>query len=106
MKRFWTSAETVETDGGHAIALDGRRVKTPARADLLVPTPALAEAIAGEWNDSGETVDPGAMPLTGLANAAIDRIAPDMEAFAAGLASYGESDLTCYRAEGPELLVR
>ena len=106
MKRFWISAETVETDGGHAIALDGRRVKTPARADLLVPTPALAEAIAGEWNDSGETVDPGAMPLTGLANAAIDRIAPDMEAFAAGLASYGESDLTCYRAEGPELLVR
>ena len=106
MKRFWTAAETVEADGGHAIALDGRRVKTPARADLLVPTHALAQAIAGEWNDCGETIDPGAMPLTGLANAAIDRIAPDKEAFAAGLASYGESDLTCYRAEGPELLVQ
>ena len=106
MKRFWTAAEAVEADGGHAIALDGRRVKTPARADLLVPTRSLAQAIAGEWNDCGETIDPGAMPLTGLANAAIDRIAPDKEAFAAGLASYGESDLTCYRAEGPELLVR
>lgn len=106
MKRFWTSAAAVEGDGGYAIALDGRQVKTPARADLLVPTRALAEAIAGEWNACSETIDPGAMPLTGLANAAIDRIATDKEVFAAGLATYGESDLTCYRAEGPEPLVR
>ena len=106
MKRFWTAAETVETDGGYAIALDGKRVKTPARADLLVTSQQLADAIAREWNDSGETVDPGTMALTGLANAAIDRIAPAKEAFAAGLASYGETDLTCYRAEGPEPLVR
>jgi len=106
VKRFWKVAEAVATDGGHAIALDGRLVKTPARADLLVPVPALATAIAAEWNDSGEEVDPGAMPLTGLANAAIDRIGPDKERFAAGLAAYGESDLTCYRAEGPEMLVQ
>ena len=106
MKRFWTAAETVEADGGYVIALDGRRVKTPARADLLVTSLQLAEAIAQEWNESGEMVDPGAMPLTGLANAAIDRIAPDKEAFAAGLASYGETDLTCYRAADPEALVR
>ena len=106
MKRFWTAAAAVEGGNGYAIALDGRQVKTPARADLLVPTRALAEAIAVEWNDCGETIDPAAMPLTGLANAAIDRIAPDKEAFAAGLAGYGESDLTCYRAEGPDALVR
>lgn len=106
MKRFWKSAEAIETEGGYAIALDGRRVKTPARADLLAPTPALAEAIADEWNDSGDEVDPASMPLTGLANAAIDRIAPDKEVFAAGLAAYGESDLTCYRAEGPDKLVQ
>lgn len=106
MKRFWKFADTVEAAGGHAITLDGRPVKTPARAELRVPTRTLADAIAAEWNESGETIDPGAMPLTGLANAAIDRISPDKEAFAAGLAGYGESDLTCYRAEGPELLVR
>lgn len=105
MKRFWKAADVIEADG-FAIALDGRRVKTPARADLVVPTRALAEAIAAEWNDSGERVDPRAMPLTGLANAAIDRIAPDKEKSAAGLARYAESDLTCYRAEGPETLVR
>lgn len=106
MKRFWTVAEAIASDDGYAIALDGRRVKTPARADLLVPTQMLAEAIAAEWNGVGETIDPLAMPLTGLANAALDRISPDKEAFAASLASYGESDLTCYRAEGPQALVR
>lgn len=104
MKRFWKVAEVVE-DGGFGVALDGRPVKTPSRAGLTVPTRRLAEAIAAEWSAVGETVDPRAMPLTGLANAAIDRVAPDCEAFAAGLAQYGETDLLCYRAEGPAALV-
>lgn len=106
VKRFWKAADTVPADKGHAIALDGRRVKTPARADLVVPTPALADAIAAEWNASGDEIDPRAMPLTGLANAAIDRIAPAQSSFAAGVARYGESDLTCYRADGPGPLVQ
>ena len=106
MKRFWTSAEAIETDAGYAIALDGRRVKTPAKADLILPTEKLANAVAAEWNAVGETIDPREMPMTGLANAAIDRIAPDKEQFASGIARYGESDLTCYRAEGPEALVQ
>lgn len=106
MKRFWTDVAVEECDGGFAIALDGKRVRTPARVELLVPTEPLAEAIAAEWRACGETVDPRAMKLTGLANAAIDRVAPDPEAFAAGLANYGDSDLFCYRAEGPDALVR
>lgn len=106
MKRFWEKAETVSTKGGFAIALDGRRVKTPAKADLVLPTKQLADAVAAEWNGVGETIDPREMPLTGLANAAIDRIAPDKEQFASGIARYGEGDLTCYRAEGPEALVQ
>ena len=105
MKRFWISAEVVETDGRFGIALDGRKVKTPARAELAVPTRALAEAIAAEWNECGKTVDPRTMPLTGLANAAIDRVAPDKTKFAEGLACYAEADLICYRAEGPDALV-
>ena len=44
------------------------------------------------------------MPLTGLANAAIDRIAPDRQAFAGGLARYAEADLACYRSERPPAL--
>lgn len=106
MKRFWETAETIATDSGFAIALDGRRVKTPAKADLILPTEALADAVAAEWNGVGEKIDPREMPLTGFANAAIDRIGPAKEDFASGIARYGESDLTCYRAEGPDALVR
>lgn len=101
MKRFWKEARV---EAG-AVLLDERPVKTPARNDLTLPTEALAAAVAAEWNAQGEKVDPRAMPFTGLANAAIDRIAPDKEAFAAGLAAYGETDLLCYRAEGPSTLV-
>lgn len=102
MKRFWKQV-TVEPEGG--IALDGKPVRTPGRAPLVLPTTALAEAVAGEWRAVGETLDPRAMPLTGLANAAIDRVAPDPAAFAAGLARYGESDLLYYRADDPAPLV-
>ena len=105
MKRFWKRAEVVEADGGFGVALDGRRLKTPGRDDLHVPGKALADAIASEWQDCGETIDPRDMPLTGLANAAIERVAPDPQSFARGLARYAESDLTCYRAEGPPALV-
>ena len=101
MKRFW---KEVTIEGG-GIALDGKPVRTPGRAPLELPTPALAEAVAGEWRTVASEIDPRAMPLTGLANAAIDRIAPDPQAFAAGLAAYGESDLLYYRAELPEPLV-
>ncbi|WP_425228481.1 ATP12 family chaperone protein [Sphingomonas sp.] len=101
MKRFWTTAAVTAE---RSVALDGRPVRTPSRAPLILPTDALAAAVAREWLDSGDTVDPRAMPLTGLANAAIDRIAPDRSAFAVGLARYGESDLLCYRAADPPQL--
>jgi chaperone required for assembly of F1-ATPase len=105
VKRFWTDVTVEPDESGWAIRLDGRSLKTPARAALAVPTQALAEAIAEEWRSVGETVDPRAMPLTGLANAAIDRVAPDRQAFAQGLARYAEADLACYRVEGPRELV-
>ncbi len=104
MKRFYKTATAEPRPGGVAILLDGRPVKTPGRAPLAVPTEELAEAIAAEWNAQGEDIDPRAMPLTGLANAAIDRVLPDPAAFARSLATYGESDLLCYRAEGPQAL--
>ena len=105
MKRFWKYAAVVDSDGGWGVELDGRPLRTPAREPLTVPSQALAEAISAEWNQVEEKLDPRAMPLTGLANAVIDRIAPDRQAFAAGLAKYAEGDLACYRAEGPQALV-
>ena len=105
MKRFWKEVAVVAQDGSWAIELDGRPVRTPARAALVVPTEALANAMAEEWRSVGEEIDPRAMPLTGLSNAAIDRVAPNQVAFAQGLARYAEADLTCYRAEGPPGLI-
>ena len=102
MKRFW---KTVTVDAERGVRLDERPVRTPGRVPLLLPTDMLAEAVADEWREVTDDIDPRAMPLTGLANAAIDRIAPDPAAFAAGLAAYGESDLLCYRAERPPDLV-
>ena len=105
LKRFWTSADAVARDGGWAVELDGKPLRTPAREPLVVPSQALAAAIAAEWSRVGERVEPRSMPLTGIANAAIDRVAPDRAQFAAGLARYAEGDLACYRAEGPRELV-
>jgi chaperone required for assembly of F1-ATPase len=105
MKRFWKDVTVEPGKEGWAVKLDGRPVKTPARAALAVPSEVLAEAITEEWRAVGETIDPRAMPFTGLANAAIDRVAPDPRAFAAKLAEYAEGDLACYRAEGPSALV-
>jgi chaperone required for assembly of F1-ATPase len=104
VKRFWKEVAVTAENGGWTIALDGRPVRTPARAALLLPTQALADAIADEWRSVESEIDPRAMPLTGLANAAIDRVAPDRRAFAAGLERYAEADLACYRAEGPREL--
>jgi chaperone required for assembly of F1-ATPase len=96
MKRFWTA---VSVEGG-AILLDAKPVRTPGRLPLVLPTPALAVAVAAEWRAVTGKIDPRAMPLTGLANAAIER-----PPAAATLAVYGETDLLCYRAETPEPLV-
>jgi len=105
VKRFWTTASVVAADLQWSIALDARPVRTPARAPLTVPTAALAEAIAAEWNRQGEDVDPRTMPLTGLANAAIDRVAPDPARFADSLAVFAENELLAYRADYPPALL-
>lgn len=104
MKRFWKDVAVVPEAGRWAVTLDGKPLRTPARAALVVPSEALAQAIAEEWRAAGETVDPRAMVLTGLANAAIDRVSPDRAGFAEGIANYAEADLACYRAEGPRPL--
>lgn len=105
-KRFWKQATVASVAGGHAVALDGRPLRTPAKAALVVPSAALARAIAAEWDAVGEVVDPGGMPLTRTANSAIDKVAPERDAVVALLAAYGETDLLCYRADGPADLCR
>ncbi|BAK68119.1 ATP synthase mitochondrial F1 complex assembly factor 2 [Sphingobium sp. SYK-6] len=105
MKRFWKEAQAVADGEGWAIRLDGRPVRTPARALLVVPHAAMAQAIAAEWDAQGEEIDPRTMPMTGFANATIDRVLTGPGAFRGQVAAYAESDLLCYRADEPEALV-
>lgn len=104
MKRFWKEVDLAPQDGGWGIRLDGRPMRTPQRAPLAVASAALAEAIATEWREQGETIDPAAMPMTGLANAAIDLATPDPAAFIEPVAAYAATDLFCYRDDRDALL--
>ncbi|WP_339672362.1 ATP12 family protein [uncultured Roseovarius sp.] len=104
-KRFWKEAGVVEEEGGFGVRLDGRAVRTPAKAALIVPTRVLAEAIAAEWDAQEGKIDPGTMPYTRSANAAIDKVARQKSEVAEMLAAYGDSDLICYRATGPVELI-
>ena len=106
MKRFWSQAEPVAIDGGWTVTLDGRPVRTPAGETLLLPTEALARGVADEWAGVEGELQPERLRLTGLANAAVDRIAPDPAGFAATLESWADTDLLCYRAGGPDDLAR
>lgn len=106
-KKFWKEAKAVEADGGYTVHLDGRAVKTPAKSPFVVPTLAMARAIAAEWDAQGEQVDPLSMPCTRSANAAIDKVSHQFDEVADMIAEYGDADLLCYRAESPvELAAR
>jgi chaperone required for assembly of F1-ATPase len=102
VKRFY---KDVSVAPDNSILLDGKPIKTPAKAALSAPTRALAEAIAQEWRDQGADIEPATMLLTKLANTAIDRGDPMREAFLQELADYARSDLLCYRASEPAALV-
>lgn len=104
MKRFYKKAAARRTDEGWQVELDGRPLRTPKRAPLILPTEAMAQAVAAEWDAQGDLIDPASMAMTGIANAAIDHVSADRLGFASRIAAYGETDLVCYRAGGPEPL--
>lgn len=103
-KRFWKEATVEREAEGFGVRLDGRPVKTPAKATLLLPSRALAEAAAAEWDAQEEKIDPATMPVTRAANAAIDKVRVQFAEVAGLIAAYGETDLLCYRAETPQEL--
>ena len=104
-KRFWTDADVAPVDAGFEVHLDGRQVKTPLKNVLCVPSRPLAEAIADEWRAQSDEIDPLSMPATRYANAAIEKVALQRADVADMLASYGETDLLCYRALQPDELI-
>ena len=106
MKRFWEDASVAEADGGFRLALDGRPIRTQGGQPQVVPTRALAEAMAEEWAGQGEEVDPKTFPLRDLADFAIDHVRPDRAAAIATLLRYAETDTLCYRADPENALYR
>jgi chaperone required for assembly of F1-ATPase len=104
-KRFYKDVSHAPDEAGFVLLLDGRAAKTPAGKPLAVAKEAIADALVAEWATQGERLDPAAMPLTRLVNAAIDGVAAEMEAVRADIVKYAGSDLVCYRAEEPEGLV-
>jgi len=107
MKRFYKDVSVAEEGGAFRVLLDGRTLKTQAKATLELPTRALAEAVAQEWRDVGEDIDPARMPLTRLSFAGIDGVKADRARVAEHALSFGRTDLLSYRADAPqELAVR
>ncbi len=104
-KRFWTTATAEPCDGGFTVRLDGRAVKTPAKAPVVMPTHAMAEAAAREWDAQQGAIKPETMPVTRAVNSAIDKLVHQRDEVIDLLAAYGASDLLCYRATGPEALI-
>lgn len=105
MKRFYQEACAVALDGDFAVELDGKAMLTPAKRALRVPTRALAEAVAAEWQAQGDTINPITLPLTRMVSTAIDRVAPRRQDVIAEIAKYAATDLLCYRATEPTELV-
>lgn len=105
-KRFWKEASVVEAGTGYTVLLDGRKLRTPVKSELIVPTRLMAEAIAEEWQAQDEKINPLTMPVTRSANAAIDKVAPMHAEVSELVAAYGDTDLLCYRADSPDELVQ
>lgn len=105
-RRFYEHAGVAPAEGGFGVLLDGRSVKTPAKQALVLPSEDLAQAVATEWDNQVEHINPFTMPLTRLAHVALDRMGQVREAAAAELVKYASTDLLCYRSEDAELAER
>lgn len=104
-KRFYTNVTTLGEDGAYKVLLDERVVRTPAGSELILPTEEAAQLVAAEYAAQGEHIDPMSMPVTRLANTAVDGVASDLQAVLEDILRYASTDLLCYRAGSPERLV-
>ena len=105
-RRFYENVSIEEVAEGHIIRLDTHKLMTPAKKLLLLPYVQLAEAVADEWRQVDEDIILSEMPMSRLVYTAIDRVSESYDATAQAFASYGETDLLCYRATHPDMLVQ
>lgn len=103
-KRFYREAAVGGAGDAWKVLLDGKVLKTPEKADLLLPCEAMARALAAEWNAQEERIDIASMFITRTANVAIDRTPHARSEMADEAARYVSTDLVCYLADSPEEL--
>jgi chaperone required for assembly of F1-ATPase len=106
-KRFYGKADLAVTERGYQILLDGRAMKTPAGADFVLPTQALARAVVEEWLAQIEVIRPETLRATRLAATAIDLVSANRQAVVDQLVACADFDLLFYRAaDPPDLALR
>lgn len=105
-RRFYETVSVAAQNAGFIVKLDAHELKTPAKNPLILPTEALARAVADEWQAQAQDIDSHTMPTMRLVSTALDRVADVPQETAQAFAAYGMSDLLCYRAENPEKLVK
>ena len=104
-RRFYRAVAVESVPGGFELRLDGRPLRSPAKAPVIVPRRRIADTLAAEWDSQGDYIFPGSMPVTRIVNTALDGVSSEREAVAAQAAAFIMSDLVCYRAEHPAALV-
>jgi chaperone required for assembly of F1-ATPase len=104
-KRFYKVASVVPVEDNFAVHLDGKPVRTPARAFLALPTAKAASLVAEEFDAQGEVIDPVTMPVMRLVNTALDGVANDPQAVLEDILRFAATDMLCYRADTPQGLV-
>ena len=105
MKKFYKLVSHRAENGGYHILLDGKPVKRPSKANLLVPSQHLADEIVKEWAAQKEAIIPDTMPVTQLLITCQDRVAQERDVMQAAALKYLDTDLVCYPAENPAALV-
>ncbi|WP_091742529.1 ATP12 family chaperone protein [Phenylobacterium immobile] len=105
VRRFYADVSVTQINGGFGVSLDGKTLRTPKGAPLVLPSRGLAERVAEDWSRQGEVLDQAGMHATRLANTAVEAVAVAREAVAQSFADYAGSDVLCYYADSPAALV-
>lgn len=106
IRRFYKDVTLKKTDGGFLVQLDGKTIRTPMRKELLIPSEALAKAVADEWRGQEENINPALMPFTQIMTTAVDVVIPASEQIGKNLLNFVDTDLLCYRAEESDVFKR
>jgi len=86
----------------YSVTLDGRAIRTPLGLPFALPSPALALAVASEWDSQKTYLQPAQMPIMTLCCTAIDQVASDPTAHQTDIIRYLRNDTSCYWADPTE----